>query len=140
MPKRIPAATDRARASTPRAVSFLPRALVPRADFFRGLHYTPPAIVRAAPAYVEPLKLRVVLAGALVLIVVRELGARLDAAQGMDEDLLSSDDSFAIRRARVIDQARVAAARIQGSVDDGVPVEREEESVMPLHLRIVVAP
>ena len=116
---------------TPRWPSLLP---------LRWLHYRPAAIVRAALADVKLLQLRVVLTGALVLVIVGELLARLDAAQSMDEDLPPRDDGLAVRVARVVDETGVATARTFRTVDYRVPVEGEQEGVVPLHLIVVVTP
>src|ERR1700687_1291663 len=121
------------------------RAALCRADLasalpLRGLHDRPAAIIRAALAEIELLQLRVVLARTLVLVVVRELHARLDAPQRVDENLPARDHGLAVRVARVIDETRVSSTRVYGTVDDGVLVEGEQERVVTLHLRVIVTP
>jgi hypothetical protein len=63
-----------------------------------------------------------------VRVVVRELFARLDVANGLDPNATVVDHGVAIRIARVIDESRLVA--VDGGVDHDVVVDREQERVM----------
>ena len=63
-----------------------------------------------------------------IRVVVRELFARFDVANGLDPDATVVDRRVAIRIARVIDESRLVAA--DGGIDHDVIVDREQERVM----------
>jgi hypothetical protein len=72
---------------------------------------------------------------ARVRVIVDELFARLNLANRLDEDASPLDRPFAVRVARVIDEARFVAA--EGAVDHDRAVHGKQKRVMPL-LRVVV--
>ena len=109
-------------------------------SLLRGLHDAAPTVIRATLAEIELLEFRVVLARPLVLVVVGELGSRVDAAQRVDEDLFSGDNRFAIRIAGMVDEACIPSAGRDRAVDYRFLVEGEEKGVMSLHTGVVVAP
>ena len=108
--------------------------------FRRRLHDAAAAVGRAALAEIESFQLFVVLAGSLVLIVVRELFPGLDGTLGVDVDSLAANYRFAIGVAGVVDVARVTSTGGDGAVDHRFLVEGEEEGVMALHSGVVIAP
>src|SRR3954468_3536014 len=74
---------------------------------------------------------------ALVLVVVHQLRSRGDRLRGFDEDPFPIVDRFAVRLARVIDEARLVP--VHRSVDARLVVDREEERMMAVHLLVVVS-
>src|SRR5205823_1004313 len=68
--------------------------------------------------------------------VVCELDAGLNVPPGINPDSGVLDDRFAVRVARMIDQARVVAAAV--SIDTSLLVEREEISVVAPHALVIV--
>src|SRR5687767_9668196 len=105
---------------------------------FRGLHDTSATVGRPAFTDVELLERLVALACTLVLIVVGELGSRLDCVEGVNEYLPARDHGLAVRLARVVDEARVTAAGLDRSVDARLAVQREQKCVVTLHVVVVV--
>jgi YbgC/YbaW family acyl-CoA thioester hydrolase len=100
------------------------------------LHDRPAAILAAACAGI----LRVILGArsfALVLVVVRQLLARLNRAQCLDVDAAADDHRLAVRITGVVDVRRLVAT--DGAVDAGIVIEREEEGVMTVHRGVIVA-
>jgi len=95
------------------------------------------------PLFVEEIAKAVIEApstdSAVPMTLHDSLLARLDAAQSVDEDLLPRNHRLAVWIARVVDEAGVSTTCIRGSVNDRVLVEREQEGVMALHLRVIVA-
>src|SRR3982750_1380356 len=95
------------------------------------------ALGRSAAARIELLVLLGVIVGALVLVVVQQLLARLDASPRVDEDPLAVGDRLAVSVARVVEKARIVA--VHGRVDHRLVVDGEQEGVMPAHLLVVVS-
>src|SRR5512138_1959164 len=92
---------------------------------------------RAALAHVQTLGVLILGAVTLVRVVVRQLFAGRDVANGLDVDMLSLVDRLAIRRAAVVDEARFVAA--DGGIDHGVAVDAEQEGVVTAHAAVVVS-
>src|SRR5690606_28899255 len=100
-----------------------------------GLEHRPGAVLRAATAAPELLELRGVRFVEHDAVVVGQLLARADVAQGDDEDLVLLraplrvflDLGLAVRIAAVVDPARDVAADVR--VDHVMVVEREQEGV-----------
>src|SRR5215207_5279673 len=90
-----------------------------------------------AAALVKLLVLGRVIVAALVLVVVDELRARRDRLDRLDEDALAIVDRLAVRRAGVIDEARIVP--LHRRVDHRLVVDGEEEGVVAVHLLVVVA-
>jgi hypothetical protein len=92
---------------------------------------------RATPAGILGLRIRSRVLFPLVRIVVEQLFAFEDRLPGIDEHPAPLDHGVAVRRTRVIDEARIVAAH--GGVDHRPRSDREQERVMPGH-RVVVVP
>jgi len=98
------------------------------------LHYRPTTLGRPALAFIELDISRVV--RALVLVVVRKLDSRLNISFRVNPDLPVLDYRLTVGIAGMIDQPRIVS--VNRTVDDRFLVEREKESVVTLHVLVIV--
>src|SRR6476469_7799527 len=98
------------------------------------LHYSPTTLGRPALAFIE-LDIRRVIRP-LVLVIVRKLDSRLNISFRVNPDLPVLDHRLTVGIAGMIDQPRIVA--VNRAIDDRFLVEREEKSVVTLHVLVIV--
>src|SRR3954469_17369617 len=86
------------------------------------------ALGRAAPAGIESLILFGVFVGALVLVIVQQLLARLDVAHCVDEDPLAIVDRLAVAVARVVDVRGLVP--VHRTIDAHLVIDGEEKGLV----------
>ncbi len=90
-----------------------------------NLHDRATAVFGTAATFIELLQVVVILARAFVLVIVCELGSRMDRRQCINENPLLLDHCFTVWIAGVVDKSRVVP--VYCPVDDCLVVDREEK-------------